>query len=442
MSRTTEEINKFLAVAKKILKTQLSTNPETLRGYRREIVPAYNRFVNFVETNYQRVDRNKQAILDNNIEDIRSKFINCLENLRCTYVLPNDLQEQVNEEDVSDIPELDESEGGASSSNISISVQPPTPTPSDGEENSDEIAGEAERLENERLKLKRLEAQRKETARREAARIEAQKLESQRLENERKEAERIEAARVEAQRVEAQRLENERLENERREREEEEMAPMTDAERLKAQKDLLDILNNQIRKPYDGEPLGLSTFLTGVDIAKDFATTPELQAKLVTYVKGRLEGRAREIVTDEITDIDALIDALKRAITPENSKIIEARIASLRYTYAKQEEFATKAEELANALRRTLIIEGISAKKANEMTIERTIQLCKKSTGSDVVKAVLSASTFSTAKEVVAKLITSNDEHAKEKQILRYQKDNRVNSSRGEFGRGRGQQNN
>lgn len=75
--------------------------------------------------------------------------------------------------------------------------------------------------------------------------------------------------------------------------------------------------------------------------------------------------------------------------------------------------------------------------KANEITIERTVKLCSKSTQSDVVKAVLRASTFNTAKEVVAKLITGNDECVKERQVLRYQKDGRMNQGRGKF-RGRG----
>lgn len=212
------------------------------------------------------------------------------------------------------------------------------------------------------------------------------------------------------------------------------------ADPLKAQRDLLDIVNGQIRKQYNGDPMGLETFVSGVEIAKDFANTAALQTKLVVYVKGRLEGKARELITNDIQNIDQLIEKLKENIQPENAKIIEGRIASLRYSYARQEEFAAKTEELADALRRTLIIEGMTPEKANDMTIERTIQLCRKSTNSDVVKAVLTAATFKTAKEVVAKLITSNDECVKEKQVLRYQKDGNRGHRRGGFDKGRGNQ--
>lgn len=221
---------------------------------------------------------------------------------------------------------------------------------------------------------------------------------------------------------ERQRKERERLAREERDRQEANMA-----EAMKAQKDLLDIVNSQIRKPYEGDPMGLQTFITGVEIAKDFANTAELQAKLVMYVKGRLDGRARELITEDIDTIDKLVDKLKRAIRPDNSKIIEARIASLHYSFAKREEFASRAEELADALRRTLIIEGMTAEKANELAVDSTIQLCKKYTQSNVVKTVLSAAKFNTAKEVVAKLIIANDECVKERQMASYQESEDVN---------------
>lgn len=222
------------------------------------------------------------------------------------------------------------------------------------------------------------------------------------IEKDGKSVEKEERAKAERQRKEIQR----------------QYAIMADAR--KAQKELLDIVNNQIRKPYDGDPMGLQTFITGVEIAKEFATTGVLRAKLVTYVKGRLEGRARELIPDGEITIDELIEKLKHAIKPDNSKIIEARIASSHYSHLDQEEFATRAEKLTDALRRTLIIEGISPEKANEMTIDRMVQVCSRGTDSNVVKAILKASKFQTAKEVVAKMITSSNECDRERQDWRY----------------------
>lgn len=363
-----------------------------------------------------------QVVLDNKLEDVRHKLIKCLDKLGCVYELPSDLQEEVNEDSVSDIRKgAFETASGSETQSTSTAipeVQPTKPTSS-----LSEVERTKEEEELERLK-------REEKA--ERARIEYEaELKRQRKEelNRQREFELNRQREFEK---------NQEIEKQRLAREDEERRKMTD---LKAQKELLDIVNGQIKRPYDGEPLGLPTFLTGVEIAKSFASTEDLRSKLVTFVKGRLEGRARELISEDIETIDDLVDTLKDAIKPENSNIIEARIAALHYSYSKQEEFAKRTEELADALRRTLIIEGMTPQKANEITIQRTVKLCSKSTTSDVVKAVLRASTFTTAKEVVAKLITGNDECVKEKQVLRYQKDNgKFNQTRGKF-RGRGYQN-
>lgn len=139
-------------------------------------------------------------------------------------------------------------------------------------------------------------------------------MESERQELARRIAEQAEVERLaELERV--ARAERERIESEERQRNN---LNMTDP--MKAQKELLDIVNGQIRKPYDGEPLGLETFLTGVEIAKEFATSDELQKKLLIFVKGRLEARARELITDDIKTIDELISKLRNTIKPEKSR--------------------------------------------------------------------------------------------------------------------------
>lgn len=395
MSQLQKEYEKFNLVSKRILKENLSINHNTLTEYRWQIIEAYNIFVKFIADNVYRVKQADQATLAEKLKTVRTKFAACLDALKCTYVLPENIYEIIDGETIGSVP-------------VTESEIPSSATISNIQTNASREDSESERVEREaREKIQREARERAEREERERADREAR----------------------------------ERAEREERESAERQNREIIMAE-LKAQRELLEIVNGQIRKPYDGDPLTLQTFLTGVNIATDFANTELLKSKLVIYVTGRLEGRAREIIGDGVGSIEELVAKLKDAIKPENSKIIEARIASLHYTYSRQEEFAAKTEELADALRRTLIIEGMTPQKANEMTIDRTIQLCRKSTNSDVVKAVLCAAQFNNAKEVVAKLITSNDECVKERQILRYQKDNgRNNTVRGKFNKNRGYQN-
>lgn len=65
------------------------------------------------------------------------------------------------------------------------------------------------------------------------------------------------------------------------------------------------------------------------------------------------------------------------------------------------------------------------------MTIEKTIDLCRESAHSDVVKSVLAAAQFSTAQEVVSKFITETDKNKTEKQVLAVRKYNAQNKRGG-----------
>lgn len=355
-----KEYEKFTTVAKRILKKELSVNPATLSSYREQIVEAYNVFVIFVQRNYHVVKRQDQAKLDGKLEQVRSKLEECLRNLKCHCELPNDLQEQLKLENIGLVgSRIDTDEDTASTSNSETSHTEQPPINEEETENIDRERLNAERLEQNRLEAERLERNRIEAERIEKnklekerierERLEAQKnerkrLEAERIESERLEAERLEAVRIESERLEAARLESERQELARRIAEQAELERLAELERvaraererieseerqrnnlnmtdpMKAQKELLDIVNGQIRKPYDGEPLGLETFLTGVEIAKEFATSDELQKKLLIFVKGRLEARARELITDDIKTIDELISKLRNTIKPEKSR--------------------------------------------------------------------------------------------------------------------------
>lgn len=77
---------------------------------------------------------------------------------------------------------------------------------------------------------------------------------------------------------------------------------------------------------------------------------------------------------------------------------------------------------MAEALQRSLIIEGIPQSKAEEMAIEKTVDICRETVSSPVVKAVLSATAFASPKEVLAKYIIQLDKSKTETQILTVQR--------------------
>lgn len=129
----------------------------------------------------------------------------------------------------------------------------------------------------------------------------------------------------------------------------------------------------------------------------------------------RLEGKARELIGTIPTNVDVIIEKLRAGIKNDSSKIIEGKILALRADKCSLLKFAEQAEKLAEQLNRSLYAEGFSREKAKEITIEKTIDMCRKSTKYEGVKSVLSSTAFSEPKEVVAKMIVETNKLKQEK---------------------------
>lgn len=193
--------------------------------------------------------------------------------------------------------------------------------------------------------------------------------------------------------------------------------------------EFLKIASSHVNKVYSGDPLALTSFIDSIRLLETIADTPGLVTFLISFIKTKLDGRAREYITATDTTLEHIIGKLRSNIKPDSSKVLAGRILSLRLNINNQSDFADKAETLAEAFRRSLVIEGISNDKAIEMSIEKTVDLCRANARTDLVKSVLEASVFATPKEVVAKMLVQTDKAKYEHQVLSFTKTNAKSSS-------------
>lgn len=325
--------DKFITIAKRILKNNVSTNAKTLATYREDIVNAYNTFIQYIEINYDKVSVEEKQKFIQNIEYIQDKFLRCLSKLSYSYeFIEGDLQ-QVDPDDL--VP----CSGDFSLSYVSDEddyketkfEKPPSPPPNSNQN--------------------------------------------------------------------------------------------TNQQSLKMDKDKLEFVNlaaRTINKNYAGEPLGLTAFINSINFLRDVGTQAN-EGTLRTFILTKLEGKALEALpTPHPNTIDEIIASLRTNITPDNSKVIEGRMLALRCDNSQLHNFTKQAEELAEALKRTLVIEGMTSTKANEITIQRTIEMCRASSKTDLVKSVLASSTFKDSKEVLSKFVIETANEVKDKQILAY----------------------
>lgn len=186
---------------------------------------------------------------------------------------------------------------------------------------------------------------------------------------------------------------------------------------IEHKKSFITMCASIIRDNYDGNPLTLQSFLDKIDLIEDL-TEPNLQATFTNFIKSKLDAKAREVLPDNVSTIDDIKTALRNGIKLENSKIIAGKIAALNVGNGNFSDFTKQVEELADSLKRALVMEGITKSKAHEMVIEQTVSVCRLNAKSTLVKSILASSVFKDPREVVAKLIVEETTEMKEQQVL------------------------
>lgn len=187
---------------------------------------------------------------------------------------------------------------------------------------------------------------------------------------------------------------------------------------------------------YDGEPLKLNTFITDVELVTEMAETEQTDL-CFKFIKSKLEGRALEAMPETYTTVAEITKALKEKIKPDSSKVIAGKISSLRLIKGNYTSFAKQAEELAESLRRSLVNEGMTKAKAEEMAIEETQKLCRKSTNVDLVRSAVTIGVFSSPAEVIAKFITESDTTRLEYQQKQSKQQNKNQGGNKPFNKGK-----
>ncbi|XP_036340475.1 putative uncharacterized protein DDB_G0278921 [Rhagoletis pomonella] len=197
-------------------------------------------------------------------------------------------------------------------------------------------------------------------------------------------------------------------------------------------KSFISLCASIIRENYSGDPLSLASFIDKITLIEELSDE-SLTITFIAFLKSKLEGKARESIPTQIISVSQIKEALSNKIKPDNSKVVAGKIAALK-VHNNYSDFSKQVEELADALERTLIIEGMTQAKAHEMAVEQTINVCRLNSRSDMEKSILASSTFSDSKDVVAKMIVEHDNIVKERQVLAFRlRSIRTTNFRGAF---------
>lgn len=185
-------------------------------------------------------------------------------------------------------------------------------------------------------------------------------------------------------------------------------------------------LSKIIISRYDGESKGLAAFVAVIQLAETI-TTDAQQEISVQYIRTKLEGKALEAIPADASTAREIITALKHKIKPETSKVVLGRFLALRTERNALPKFQKEAEELANQLRRAYTSEGMTERLAETTTIDKTVEMCRLSAKSSLVKSILASTHFYDPKEVLAKLVTETTTESTEAQVMYFDRNNGAN---------------
>lgn len=192
-------------------------------------------------------------------------------------------------------------------------------------------------------------------------------------------------------------------------------------------------LSEQFKGKYDGNSDELPSIIRIIDsIAED--TPANLVASSINWLVSRFTGRAAEAVPDGTETFAELKAGLKAYIKPDSVRELESRMVTLTLGN-NAGEFAKKMDDLSEDLRKAYLRTGVPHAMALQMTIDKTIELCRAQARTTMVETAFQhPQLFTTPKEVTSKFVVeSNKQKEKDAKTLTFR-----SQGRGDY-RGRGQ---
>lgn len=180
---------------------------------------------------------------------------------------------------------------------------------------------------------------------------------------------------------------------------------------------------------FDGSPAELQRFVDAVNLVNK--NVGEFVESAIEVVKSKLKGTARNYITNEATLV-AIVNKLKDKVKPESPKLVLSKLKTLKPSNKNPNDYIKEVENLATALQRSYICQGMSLDLAEEYTIDGVIQSVKANSPDEKVKAVLEARDFKSVSDISEKYLSVKSENSQTNSQVNYFQRNNFDYYRGD----------
>lgn len=206
---------------------------------------------------------------------------------------------------------------------------------------------------------------------------------------------------------------------------------------------------SKIIPEFDGSAENFTRFTDACELLNE--NVGQFMPTAIRLVKTKLIGSARSYITTENT-IEAILRVLKNNITGESSKVVSAKLMSLKQTNKTSNDYIKELESLTKSLKRSYLDEGLPPANAESLANDCAVKAIIYNTHDEKTKTIMQAADFKSLNEASTKFLTVSTERDNLKsQILFYKKKfsprgrGSFNGSRGSYrnnNRGNGNVNN
>lgn len=371
-----EELNKVVkrVEVSKSPGRKLTKNADKLLNYKISIVNAHNELVKYIASYYNKFNNDSKKIICEKIKANRTRIDNCFEILQLTFKWEENLVKQIEVDQITSLTTSDHSDQDSENLGVSDTEAGPSTDLHKTDSLEQQEVTEQDKTTNSITDFDQEE---------ETGNLTINDTNTEVIIDDLNQVDIDEFSTPEQERT------------------------LNDFTMTQTKAEFLKTASSILNSKFSGDPLKLSSFLSEVELVCELAEAAN-KPLCLRFVLAKLDGKALECIPNNPQTIEEVVNALKAEIKPENSQIIEGKMAALRIEKGNFSKFSEQAEKLAEALRRTLIVEGIPKAKAQQLTVDRTIEMCRKMARSEIVKSVLSAKSFESPQDVIAKFVIEN----------------------------------
>jgi hypothetical protein len=203
--------------------------------------------------------------------------------------------------------------------------------------------------------------------------------------------------------------------------------------------DFFNLASKLIPSEFNGSVDKLQTFLDALTLLS--LNVGENENNAVAFIKTRLVGKARDLVTTETTILQ-IKEALSKGIKGESSRNLSQKLLNLKQNNKDNTAFAADIELLADKLKKSYISEGVPNEIAETYATDTSVRaLCLNATA-EKARLIMEAGSFRSIQEVVTKFSSLPYQNNQTNNVFYINRNNnrgfRSNNNRGQKNNRRG----